>query len=251
MYSYIVLYSFLLGITLGSFYNVIGLRVPAGQSIIMPPSHCPSCGRRLTILDLIPVFSYIFLGGKCRTCHSKISLLYPIIEAGTGFLFLFSFLRATSIEEMLCGWLLVSLLMIMLVSDLEYMLIPDKILMFFLILFTIFRIIYHTNPWWDALAGMATGFALLALIALISHGGMGGGDVKLFAVMGLLVGMKLVILGFFLSAFFGAIIGIGGLILGFIKHRQPVPFVPFIVLGMLTSFFFGDRLIAFYLNLTF
>lgn len=245
------LYIFFLGITLGSFYNVVGLRVPANQSIITPPSHCPSCGRRLTILDLVPVFSYIFLGGKCRTCHSKISPIYPIIEAATGFLFLFSFLRATSIEEMLCGWLLVSLLMIVLVSDLEYMLIPDKILMFFLPLFAAFRIIYTMDPWWDALAGMGAGFALLALIALISHGGMGGGDVKLFAVMGLLVGMKLVILGFFLSTFFGALIGIGGMLLGFIKRRQPVPFVPFIVLGMLTSFFFGDQLIAFYLNLIF
>lgn len=244
-------YIFLLGITLGSFYNVVGLRVPVNQSIITPPSHCPSCGRRLTILDLVPVFSYIFLSGKCRTCHSKISPIYPIIEAATGFLFLFSFLRATSIEEMLCGWLLVSLLMIVLVSDLEYMLIPDKILMFFLPLFTVFRIIYHMDPWWDALAGMGAGFALLALIAFISHGGMGGGDVKLFAVMGLLVGMKLVILGFFLSTFFGAVIGIGGMLLGFIKRRQPVPFVPFIVLGMLTSFFFGDQLIAFYLNLIF
>ncbi|MFT8310417.1 MAG: prepilin peptidase [Sporolactobacillus sp.] len=247
----IQVYLLILGITLGSFYNVVGLRIPANQSIITPPSHCPSCGRRLTILDLVPVFSYIFLGGKCRTCHSKISPIYPIIEAATGFLFLISFLRATSIEEMLCGWLLVSLLMIVLVSDLEYMLIPDKILMFFLPLFAAFRILYHTDPWWDALAGMAAGFALLALIALISRGGMGGGDVKLFAVMGLLVGMKLVILGFFLSTFFGAVIGIGGMLLGFIKRRQPVPFVPFIVLGMLTSFFFGDQLIAFYLNLIF
>lgn len=251
MYLLVDLYLLILGLVLGSFYNVVGLRVPADQSIITPPSHCPSCGRRLTILDLVPVFSYIFLGGKCRTCHSKISPIYPIIEAATGFLFLFSFLRATSIEEMLCGWLLVSLLMIVLVSDLEYMLIPDKILMFFLPLFAAFRIIYTMDPWWDALAGMGAGFALLALIALISRGGMGGGDVKLFAVMGLLVGMKLVILGFFLSTFFGALIGIGGMLLGFIKRRQPVPFVPFIVLGMLTSFFFGDQLIAFYLNLIF
>lgn len=246
---YVYIYFLILGFTLGSFYNVVGLRVPANQSIITPPSHCPSCGRRLTILDLIPVFSYLFLRGRCRTCGSKISPIYPIIEAATGFLFLFSFLRATSIAEMLCGWLLFSLLMIVLVSDLEYMLIPDKILVFFLPLYAAFRIIYPTDPWWDAPLGLTVGFVLLALISLISRGGMGGGDVKLFAVMGLLVGVKTIILGFFLSAFFGAIIGIVGLLFGLIKRRQPVPFVPFIALGMLTSYFFGDWLIGFYLHL--
>ncbi|WP_262393434.1 prepilin peptidase [Sporolactobacillus inulinus] len=251
MSIFVNFYIFLLGLILGSFYNVVGLRVPAGQSIITPPSHCPSCGRRLTILDLVPVFSYLFLGGKCRTCHTKISPIYPIIEAATGFLFLFSFLHATSIEQMLCGWLLVSLLIIVLVTDLEYMLIPDKILLFFLPLFVAFRIIYPPHPWWDAPLGFAAGFGLLALIALISRGGMGGGDIKLFAILGLLLGWKLVILGFFLATFFGAVIGLGGQLLGLIKRRQPVPFVPFIVLGILTSFFFGDQLIALYIDLIF
>ncbi|MCO7175617.1 prepilin peptidase [Sporolactobacillus kofuensis] len=248
---FVIIYVFALGLTLGSFYNVVGLRVPANQSIITPPSHCPSCGRRLTILDLVPVFSYLFLRGRCRTCHSKISPIYPTSEAVNGFLFVFSFLHATSIAEMLCGWLLVSLLMIVLVSDLDYMLIPDKLLLFFLPLFAVFRIVYPTDPWWDAPAGLVAGFALLALIALISRGGMGGGDVKLFAIMGLLVGIKTIILGFFLSAFFGAIIGMIGMLFGMIKRRQPIPFVPFIALGMLTSYFFGDQLIAFYLDLIF
>nr|WP_139693090.1 A24 family peptidase [Sporolactobacillus terrae] len=247
----IYMYIFFLGLVLGSFYNVVGLRIPAGNSIITPPSHCPSCERRLTILDLVPVFSYIYLGGKCRTCHSKIPMIYPAIEAATGVLFLSSFLSATSIEEILCGFLLVSLLMIVLVSDLEYMLIPDKILLFFFPLFIAFRIIFPPDPWWDAPAGFTAGFVLLTLISLISRGGMGGGDVKLIAVIGLLLGVKPVIIGFFLSTFFGAMIGICGQLLCLIKHRQPVPFVPFIVLGMLISFFFGDQLIAFYIDLIF
>lgn len=251
MFILLNVYVFLIGITLGSFYNVVGLRVSEGQSIITPPSHCPSCGRRLTIRDLVPVFSYLFLRGRCRTCHARISPIYPIIEASTGLLFLFSFLHATSIEEMLAGWLLVSLLMIVLVTDLTEMMIPDKILVWFLAFFIIFRGINHLVPWWDSLLGAASGFALLAIIALVSHGGMGGGDVKLFAVMGLLVGTKIVLLGFFFSTLFGAIIGVGGLLTGLIRRRQPIPFVPFIVLGMLTAFFFGDQLISLYLNLLF
>ncbi|WP_353948053.1 prepilin peptidase [Sporolactobacillus sp. Y61] len=245
------IYITILGLVLGSFYNVVGLRVAEGQSIISPPSHCPSCGRRLTIRDLVPVFSYIFLRGRCRTCHAKISPIYPAIEAATGLLFLFSFIQAATIEEMLAGWLLSSLLMIVLVTDLSHMIIPDKILLFFFILFSVFRSAFPATPWWDPLAGAAAGFVLLALIALISGGGMGGGDVKLFAVMGLIIGIKLIVLGFFLSTFFGALLGGLGLLTGLVKRRQPVPFVPFITLGMLTAFFFGDQLIAAYLDLIF
>lgn len=247
----LALYVLSLGLVLGSFYNVVGLRVAEGQSIVSPPSHCPSCGRRLAARDLVPVFSYVFLRGRCRSCHAKISPIYPLVEASTGLLFLFSFLAAASIEEMIAGWLLVSLLMIVLVTDLSQMIIPDRIVLFFLFLFAAFRIVYRLDPWWDAPLGAATGFALLALIALASRGGMGGGDVKLFAAMGLLVGTKLILLGFFFSTFFGALIGGIGLLSGKIKHRQPVPFVPFITLGMLTAFFFGDRLINWYVHLLF
>jgi Type II secretory pathway, prepilin signal peptidase PulO and related peptidases len=243
------LYVLLFGIVLGSFFNVVGLRVSEGQSIITPPSHCPSCGRRLTVRDLVPVFSYIFLKGRCRTCGSKISPIYPIIELTTGLLFLFSFLHATSIEEMLAGWLLVSLLIIVLVSDLAKMIIPDKVLIWFLLFFVVFRGFYRLQPWWDPLLGAATGFLLLAAIALISRGGMGGGDVKLFALIGLFTGTKIVLLGFILSAFFGAVIGIIAMMLGLVKRRQPIPFAPFITLGVLTAFFFGDRMISFYLSL--
>ncbi|WP_332238378.1 prepilin peptidase [Sporolactobacillus sp. KGMB 08714] len=245
------IYILTLGLVLGSFYNVVGLRVAGGRSIISPPSHCPSCGRRLAIRDLVPVFSYLFLRGRCRTCHQKISPIYPIVEASTGLLFLFSFLRAASVADMLCGWLLASLLMIVLVTDLTEMMIPDRILFFFLILFAVFRIFFPLVPWWDALAGAASGFIVLLLIALISRDGMGGGDVKLFAVIGLLVGLKTVLLGFFLSTFIGAAIGVAGMLTGMIKRRQPIPFVPFIVLGMLAAYFFGDRLIAIYYSFLF
>ncbi|MFT8318353.1 MAG: prepilin peptidase [Sporolactobacillus sp.] len=245
------LYIFIIGLVLGSFYNVVGMRVALGESIITPPSHCTSCGRRLTFLDLVPVFSWIFLKGRCRTCHAKVSPIYPIIEAATGLLFLFSFLSSTSIAEMLSGWLLVSLLMIVTVTDIEEMIVPDKIVLCFFIVSMIFRIICPTSLWWDAPLGAIAGFLLLLLIALISKGGIGGGDVKLFAVLGLLVGTKLVLIGFFFSTFFGALIGMIGLFTGKMQRHQPIPFVPFIAIGMLTAFFFGDSLLQIYLNLIF
>ncbi|CAM3096822.1 prepilin peptidase [Sporolactobacillus spathodeae] len=243
------IYIAILGLVLGSFFNVVGMRVVAGQSIITPPSHCTSCGRRLTIRDLVPVFSWLFLKGRCRTCGAKLSPLYPIIEAATGLLFLFSFLHATSIAEILDGWLLVSLLMIVTVTDIEAMVVPNKIILFFFILSIVFRIIFPTAPWWDAALGAGTGFSLLFLIAILSNGGMGGGDVKLFAVLGLLVGFKLVLIGFFFATFYGALLGGLARLFGKVKKRQPVPFVPFITLGMLTAFFFGDWLFRAYLSL--
>ncbi|WP_239984893.1 prepilin peptidase [Sporolactobacillus pectinivorans] len=236
------------GLVLGSFYNVVGLRVTGGQSIVAPPSRCPSCGQRLRFRDLVPVFSFIILRGRCRSCHQKISMIYPIIEASTGLLFLFNFFHAKSTEEMLTGWLLVSLLMIVLVTDLTKMIIPDKILICFLVFFIIFRFIFQPSPWWDSLLGTAVGFSLLALIAFISRGGMGGGDVKLFAVIGALTGTKMVLFGFFLSTLFGSMIGMCCLLTGLIKRRQPIPFVPFIAMGMLAAFFFGNELFSYYMN---
>lgn len=234
------------GLTFGSFFNVVGIRVISGQSIVYPPSHCPSCGRHLAVYDLVPVLSYLFLRGRCRTCGYRISPLDPFVEGMTGLLFTICFLQAASTDELITGWLLISLLMIALVTDLTEMMIPDKILLFFLILFAVFRLIFPTHPWWDAPAGAAMGFAVTLATVAISRGGMGGGDVKLFTVLGLLVGTRTVLLGFFLSVVFGACIGALLLLIRICKKRKPIPFVPFIALGMLAAFFFGCWVETFY-----
>lgn len=245
------LYIFVVGLVFGSFYNVVGFRVIRGASIVLPSSHCPVCGHRLIGRDLIPVISYLALRGKCRACGEKISLIYPLVEISTALLFLLSFRQATSFETFLSGCLLVSLLMIVLVTDLSCMLIPDKILLFFLILFAAFRTIFDLSLWWEPIAGSATGFLLLTLISIISGGGIGGGDIKLFAVMGLLLDIEILLLGFFLSVLFGALAGLVSLPTGMMKRHQPIPFVPFIALGTLTAFFFGNCIIAHYLKLVY
>ncbi|WP_445490115.1 prepilin peptidase [Niallia sp. 03133] len=244
----IYLLIFLYGITLGSFYNVVGLRVPKKKSIVRPRSHCTSCGHTLTAIELIPVLSYILAGGKCRCCKASISPFYPIFELLTGILFVVSPLILGWSFELYVAWTLISLFMIITVSDLVYMIIPDKVLLFFFGILIVERIFIPLTPWWDSLIGATVAFTLLLVIAIVSKGGMGGGDIKLFAVIGFAVGLKLVLTSFFLSTLLGAVGGLIGMLFGKVKKRKPIPFGPFIVLGTLISYFYGNDLIDWYIG---
>src|SRR4051812_148795 len=121
---FIYIYLFVLGAVLGSFFNVVGLRVPEKQSIVRPRSHCPSCKRTLDAKDLVPVLSYIFLRGKCRSCGSRISAVYPAVELATGLLFMLAFYRVGLTGELAVALTFISLLVIIFVSDIAYMIIP-------------------------------------------------------------------------------------------------------------------------------
>jgi leader peptidase (prepilin peptidase) / N-methyltransferase len=246
----ILLYIILLiyGCVFGSFFNVVGLRVPLKKSIVKPRSACPTCGHQLTRLELIPVVSYIMQGGKCRGCQSRISPIYPIFELLTGILFMTAPLVIGWSGELVVALTLISMFMIIIVSDIHYMLIPDKILIWFAGIFLLERIIWPLNPWWDSLLGAVTGFTLLLIIALVSKGGMGGGDVKLYALLGLVLGIKLVLLSFFLATLFGAVIGGLALLFKIVKRRQPIPFGPFIAAGTLTAYYWGSELINMYIH---
>jgi leader peptidase (prepilin peptidase)/N-methyltransferase len=237
---------FLYGIILGSFYNVVGLRIPVNQSIIKPRSACPICGHQLKSYELIPVISYLIQGGKCRGCKSLISPIYPIFELLTGILFAISPVMVGWSWELIVALSLISLFIIITVSDIHYMIIPDKILLVFAGLFLFERILWPLTPWWDSLVGAAVGFTMLLLIAFVSKGGMGGGDIKLFSLIGFVLGFKLLLLSFFLSTLYGAVFGILAMLFKLANKRQPIPFGPFIVAGTLTSYFWGSQLIALY-----
>jgi len=245
---YLLISIFILGLILGSFYNVVGLRVPEKQSIVAPRSACPHCHHQLTSFELIPVFSYMFLGGKCRQCKARISPIYPLMELATGLLFVLAPLILGWTNELFVAWTLISLFIIIFVSDITYMIIPDKVLLFFTGIFLLERIVIPLQPWWDSLAGAAAGFLLLLFIAVISKGGMGGGDIKLFALIGFVMGIKLVFISFFISALYGAIFGIIGLMTGKVKRKNPIPFGPFIAAGTLTAYFYGDMILLKYLQ---
>ncbi|SET45005.1 type 4 prepilin peptidase 1 Aspartic peptidase. MEROPS family A24A [Oceanobacillus limi] len=248
MYILISTLFFLFGLIFGSFYNVVGLRVPKNEPFTNDRSICPHCKQTLSWYELIPVLSYIFQGGKCRNCKTKISMMYPIIELSTGILFSLSYVKYGFTMELITSLLLVSMLMIIVVSDIKYMLIPNKVLLFFLPLFVILRIITPLDPWWSSLTGAISGLGIIAIIILISRGGMGAGDMKLFAVLGIVLGFKNVLLTFFLSCIIGSVFGVVLILIKFIKRNQPVPFGPYIVLATLLTYFYGEKLIDWYIN---
>lgn len=244
----LLLYLFLIGLIMGSFYNVVGLRVPNNQSIVRPRSYCTNCRTTLTATELIPVFSYVLQRGKCRTCGTRISPFYPIFELVTAILFAISPLITGLSKELVVALALISLLVIIFVSDLTYMIIPNKVLMVFLPIFIALRIWSPLEPWHASITGAVFGFLLLLVIAVISKGGMGGGDIKLFGVLGVILGIKGVLVTFILATFLGALFGLTGLLLGKIKRGEPFPFGPYIALGALLSFYFGNTIIEWYLS---
>jgi len=242
------IFIFLFGLVFGSFYNVVGIRVPQKESIVHPPSHCTKCQRRLTALDLVPVLSYVFLGGKCRSCGNKISWVYPVIELMTGVLFAFAYWRLGWSIEVIVAFVFISLLVIIVVSDLAYMQIPDKVLLFFLPLLAIGRVLSPLTPWWDSLVGAVVGFGILYIIAVLSNGGMGGGDIKLFFLIGLVLGTIDTLLTLFLAAVIGMIVGFTVLSKNKQGRKTPIPFGPSIALAAVIVYFYGDLLINWYLG---
>lgn len=238
---------FMLGITFGSFFNVVGIRVPKSIPFHKDRSHCPTCDKQLNYYELIPLLSYLIQAGKCRKCQTPISFIYPLIELLTGLLFAYAYFHFGMQLELVVALIFISLLMIVFVSDMYYMLIPNKVLLFFLPILIVARIFVPLDPWYDALFGGVVGYVLIAIIILASKGGMGAGDMKLFGVIGLVLGWKLTLLTFFLAAFFGALIGGGLMLLKRVNRGEAIPFGPFIVFGALISYFHGEKLIGLYI----
>jgi len=240
---------FLYGIVLGSFFNVVGLRVPKKESIVSPPSHCTVCNRKLGVLDLIPVFSYLFLKGKCSGCGTKISSIYPIMELLTGILFVLSYAMLGFSGELIIAILFMSLLVIITVSDIAYMLIPNKVLLPFAVVLFGARLFIPLEPWWDSLLGALVGFGVLYLIAVVSKGGMGGGDIKLFFVLGLVLGTINTLVTLFLAALIGSIVGIILLKKTGKGRKTPIPFGPSIAIAAIIAYFWGADFVNWYGNL--
>ncbi|WP_269411994.1 prepilin peptidase [Lentibacillus daqui] len=240
---------FTLGLIFGSFFNVVGLRLPAKLSFANDRSMCPQCKHILSWYELVPVLSYLKQLGRCRHCHTAISLMYPVIEVLTGLLFAYSYLRHGLGLELVIAICFMSMLVIILVADISYMLIPDRVLLFFLPLFIILRVIQPLHPWWSSIVGGILAFVLIAVIILVSRGGMGAGDMKLFGVLGIVLGVKQVMLAFILSCMIGAIVSLFLLLLKRINRRQPFPFGPYIVVAAIISYFDGYSLINWYMQL--
>jgi len=249
MEIYWMIVFFVTGSVLGSFFNVVGLRLPKQIAFDYNRSCCPRCNHQLRWYELIPIASYILQKGKCRHCTRRISFIYPFIEFFTGFLFAYSYWHIGLTLELFMSLIFISMLMIVFVSDITYMLIPNKILLFFLPLLLFMRVISPLDPWYDVFIGAVLGLVLIALIIILSKGKMGGGDMKLFAVIGIVLGWKGTLLTLVLASFFGAMIG--GIIMMIKKteKKQPIPFGPYIVITSLISYFYGKDIISIYISI--
>ena len=171
------------------------------------------------------------------------------MEAITAVLFTAVFLKFGFTPELAVGLLFVSMLVIITVSDIAYMLIPDKVLLPFAAVLLVLRFVIPLNPWWDSLLGAAVGFSVLLLIAVLSKGGMGGGDIKLFFVIGLVLGTAGTLLTLFFASFIGAIAGIILLRVRKQGRKTPIPFGPSIALSAVLVYLWGEQFIGWYVNL--
>ncbi len=239
----------LIGLIIGSFLNVVIYRLPREESIVFPASHCPECGHQLSALELIPVISYIILRGRCRECGASISLKYPLVELLTAFLFLINSLVFSSAVNLIAGLLLSSLLIALAMIDIQHQILPDRLTLTGLAAGLLISFIRPEFSPLEAVAGVLAGGGLLLIIAVISKGGLGGGDIKLMMMVGSFVGPIQVLVAIFLGAILGLLTSLPGIISGSLKLKSRLPFGPFLGLASVIIWLTGSWILNIYLSL--
>ena len=253
--SILTLFSFLFGLIVGSFLNVCIYRLPREQSIIYPPSNCPECGRPIKFYDNIPLVSYIILLGKCRTCANPIPIRYPIVELVTGLLSMALFMKFGPTPQYPLLFLYCAALLVISFIDLEHQIIPDIISLPGILLGFAFSILGFTGTGWlGSLIGIIGGGGFLYMVAILFERltrkeGMGGGDVKLLAMMGAWMGWRALPFIILISSFAGTVIGGGSLLISGRSYRTKIPFGPFLALAALIYLFFGTEFVSWYYQL--
>ena len=239
---------FLVGLVIGSFLNVVIARVPDGRSIVHPPSACPTCGSSIRWYDNVPVLSWLWLRARCRICRARISWRYPAVELLTAILFLIAARRFGPSLDLGAALVLLAALVVVTGIDLDHQIIPDVITLPGIGAGAVLIVARNPAAWLDALAGILVGGGLFLVIILASRGGMGGGDMKLGAMMGAFLGWKLVLLAILLGVFAGGAVAIGLLLSGTKGRKDPVPFGPFLALGGTISLLWGNAVLDWYFS---
>lgn len=228
------IWMFMMGTIFGSFYNVVGLRLPKEESIVSPGSHCMTCNHKLTAIELIPIISYFLAKGKCKHCGAKISYIYPLFEAACGLLFALSYLSFGLTPDLIIALTFISMMVIIVVSDYFYLIIPDSILIIFgsLLAFEITLISGFETLFTSLMNGLG---AMIFMFALKKFGdflfkkeSMGGGDIKLMFIIGFVLSFPLSIVSVFLASLIGLPIS---LIYLNKSNDHVIPFGPFLALG--------------------
>ncbi len=257
LFVYFLIVSFLLGLITGSFTNVMIYRIPAKKSLWYPPSACGNCGERIKWYDNIPVLSYFILGGKCRKCSSAISIQYPLIEALCGLLYVIVYLVFGFNLDFLFLSVIAIILVAISIIDLKSMTIPNGLVISLIVtgvLYSasrlIFPALFETGiVWYEPLIGFLAASLPLFLIAVLSKGGMGGGDIKLMAAAGIFLGWKGVLLALLSGSLVGAIVSIVLMIAGKKGRKDMIPFGPFLCMGILFAALFATGVIDWYIGL--
>ena len=238
--------TFLYGIVIGSFLNVCIYRIPKKENIVKINSHCMSCNHRLRWYELIPLFSYVVQGGKCRNCKSKISIQYPLIEGLNGILYVLTFIINGVNVDSLLYCLLISALITLSVIDWRTYEIPIGINIYILALGLI-RTVLHYEDWLNHVIGFFAVSIFIYVIILATKGrGMGGGDMKLMAVAGLFLGWKAIILAFLFGCIIGAICHV--IRMKVTKAEHVLALGPYLSIGIFIAMFWGESFLTWYLT---
>lgn len=238
---------FIFGLIFGSFYNVVGYRVPLKMSIISPSSHCPKCNHKLTALELIPVFSYLIQGGKCKKCGKKIPIFYPMFELITGLLFLLTYIIFGISIDTVIGLIFVSLILILIISDILYMHVPNILLIIFgLPIFIIKVALNGLNSIPVLLLNMFIPFIVLYIFKIFGDfifkkESLGTGDINLMLIFGLVLGWKISLVSIFIASLLGLI---GSLISLKNNNSHELPFVPYLGLSSFICLFARVYIVA-------
>jgi leader peptidase (prepilin peptidase)/N-methyltransferase len=252
-----------MGLLVGSFLNVCIYRIPKDESIVKPPSHCMNCQKRLSSLDLIPVFSYVFLKGCCRYCKVKISPRYMLIEILTALVFLSLYLKyQNNIVELIAYSCFMAILIVVFFIDLDEQIIPYSLVIAGIIVGIIIFIynfyftidIYIDRNWWNPLVGILSGAGILFIIAIVAakiyktDDAMGMGDVNIFIPIGLLLGWRITLLALFASVLLSSVVAIILLATKIKSRKDGIPFGPYIVTATFIMLMYGREIWEFYMS---
>lgn len=239
------------GLVIGSFLNVCICRIANEESIAFPPSHCTNCGYELKAKDLIPVLSYIFLGGKCRSCKEKISIQYPIVEILNAILYIAIYLKFGFTLNLFKFCLFASLLIVIGFIDFKTKYVYNSTVVFGVvsgILFAVLEWMETKSIPWNYIAGAFIGFGIIYLIVILTRG-MGEGDIDIALICGLFLGIKGILVTLFLAIILGGIVTTIILIFKLKERKAEIAFGPYLAIGGIIACLYGSRLIDIYLGL--
>lgn len=238
----------LFGLVIGSFLNVLIVRLPEGRSLWRPGSACPGCGAAIAWRDNIPLLSFLALRGQCRACGMPIPWRYPVVEAATGALFGLAYAVLGPGPALVPALALLAALVAITAIDLERQIIPDAITFPGIVVGFLANLATARVSWLESVIGIGVGGGLFLVIILASGGGMGGGDMKLGAMLGAFLGWKVMLLSVFLAVLVGGVLAIALIASGVRGRKDPIPFGPFLAAGGVVGLLWGDGLLAWYLG---